>query len=106
MIMKKSMLFAAMFATGVAFASPLQPTSLTTMSIEIQEGKVKIEPDTLPDPVKTALANDEEVKSLTIAEAWQWTLPDGSFNFEVVFDNGTEEKLSKKYDKDGNEIKD
>lgn len=104
--MKKSMLIVAMFAAGVTFAAPLHASNLTPIGIEIQEGKVKIEPDTLPDPVKTSIANDEEVKSLTIAEAWQWTLPDGSFQFQVVFDNGTEEKLSKKYDKDGNEIKD
>lgn len=104
--MKKSMLIATMFAAGVAFAAPLQASNLTPVGIEIQEGKVKIEPDTLPDPVKTSIANDEEVKSLTIIEAWQWTMPDGSFQFQVVFDNGTEEKLSKKYDKDGNEIKD
>ncbi|WP_157366881.1 hypothetical protein [Algoriphagus vanfongensis] len=103
--MKKSMLIAAMFVSGVALATPQLQTIPAPTAVEIQEGKVKIEPDALPDPVKTTIANDEAVKSLTIAEAWQMTLPDGTFQFKVVFDDGTEEKLAKKYDQDGNEIK-
>jgi antitoxin component YwqK of YwqJK toxin-antitoxin module len=31
-------------------------------------------------------------------------VPEGKFHFKIVFDNGTEEKLSKTYDEAGKEI--
>jgi hypothetical protein len=43
---------------------------------------------------------------LAIVEAFQITQLEGNFHFDVIFDNGTEEKLPKKYDQEGNEIKD
>ena len=96
----------AMLFTGVAMASPQFTTSvLDPMSIQ-QEEKVKIEADALPEPVKTAITGDETINKFPIAEAWQITQADGTFHYKVTFDNGTEEKLSKKYDKDGVEIKD
>lgn len=103
--MKKSMLFAAMFVSGLAFASPVASQNLVPVSTEQQEGKVKIEIDQLPDAVKTTISNDETVNTLTLVEAWKWTTTEGVKVFEVQFDNGTEEKLSKKYDEEGNEIK-
>ncbi|HAH38357.1 MAG TPA: hypothetical protein DCY95_14350 [Algoriphagus sp.] len=91
--------------SGVAMAAPVANTNFSPIATEIQEAKVKIEPDALPEPVKTAIANDASVSSLTISEAWQWATPEGTYQFKVVFDNGTEDKLSKKYDQEGNEIK-
>ena len=103
--MKKPMLIAAMFVSGLAFANPATFQNPVPISTEQQEGKVKIEPDELPDPVKTTISNDETVNRLSILEAWKWTTPEGKTLFEVHFDNGSEEKFSKKYDKQGNEIK-
>lgn len=103
--MKKSLLFAAMFASGLAFVSLEASQNFEPVSIEQQEGKVKIEIDQLPDAVKTTISKDETVNTLKIVEAWKWTRTEGVKLFEVQFDNGTEEKLSKKYDEEGNEIK-
>lgn len=105
--MKKTILMSAMLFAGVAFATPQITTSVVTpMSTSIQEEKVKIEADALPVPVKVTITGDETVNKFPIAEAWQVTQADGTFHFLVTFANGTEEKLSKKYDKDGVEIKD
>jgi len=96
----------AMLVTGVAMATPqLTLNQISPLSTEIQQEKVKIEADALPDSVKITIEEDEEVKVLAIAEAFQITQLDGKFQFEVIFDNGTEEKMSKKYDQEGNEIK-
>ncbi|WP_297337889.1 hypothetical protein [Algoriphagus sp.] len=103
--MKTSMLIAAMFVSGMALANPATSLNPNTISLEQQEGKVKIEADDLPDPVKTTISNDETINQLSILEAWKWNTPEGKTLFEVVFDNGTEEKFSKKYDEQGNEIK-
>ncbi len=97
----------AMLVTGVAMAAPQFTTSaVTPMSIQVQEEKVKIEADALPDAIKATIAADQTINNFPIAEAWQITQADGTFQYKVKFENGTEEKLSKKYDKDGVEIKD
>ena len=103
--MKKSILIAAALMSGVAMAAPVANTNFSPIATEIQEAKVKIEPEALPEPVKTAIATDPSVSGLTIWEAWQWATPEGTYQFKVVFENGTEDKLSKKYDQEGNEIK-
>jgi antitoxin component YwqK of YwqJK toxin-antitoxin module len=104
--MKKVLLMSAMLVTGAAMATPtLLQKNVTPMEQNAQEEKVKIEADALPEAVKTAIAANEEVKALTIAEAFQVKQLDGKLHFEIVFDNGTEEKLTKKYDQEGNEIK-
>lgn len=105
--MKKILLMSAMLFAGAAIATPnLTLNQVSLLGIEIQEEKVKIEADALPNAVKTNIAADEEVKALAIVEAFQITQLDGTFHFDVIFDNGTEEKLTKKYDQEGNEIKD
>lgn len=105
--MKKTLLMSAMLFTGVTMASPQFTTSaVAPMSIQLQEEKVKIEADALPDPVKAIIAGDETINKFPIEEAWQITQANGTFQYKVTFENGTEEKLSKKYDKEGVEIKD
>lgn len=105
--MKKILLMSAMLFAGAAIATPhLTLNQVSPIGTEIQQEKVKIEADALPDAVKTTISADEEVKALAVTEAFQITQLDGTFHFEVIFDNGTEEKLTKKYDQEGNEIKD
>ncbi|MBN3583317.1 hypothetical protein JYB64_13035 [Algoriphagus aestuarii] len=104
--MKKVLLMSAMLVTGAAMATPqFMLNNGTSVEAIAQQEKVKIEADALPDAVKAAIAESDEVKALPIAEAFQITQLDGTFHFEVIFDNGTEEKLTKKYDQEGNEIK-
>ena len=104
--MKKILLMSAMLLTGVAIASPqLTTNSLTPMSIQLED-KVKIEPNDLPDAVKNSIIGDETTNKFPVTEAWKVTLSEGVFHYIVTFENGTEEKLSKKYDEEGVEIKD
>ena len=104
--MKKVLLMSAMLVTGAAMATPqFILNNSTPMEVIAQQEKVKIEAEALPDAVKATITESEEVKALPIAEAYQITQLDGKFHFEVIFDNGTEEKLTKKYDQEGNEIK-
>jgi hypothetical protein len=104
--MKKTLLMSAMLFTGVAMASPISSTTnLTPISIQ-QEEKVKIEAENLPEPIRTAITRDEAISQFPIAEAWQITQADGTYHYKVTFENGTEEKVSKTYDKDGVEIDD
>jgi len=103
--MKKTILMSAMLFAGVAVASPQITSSVVTpMSTLLQEEKVKIEADDLPVPVKVTITADEAINKFPIAEAWKVTLADGTFHFLVTFENGTEEKLSKKYNEEGVEI--
>lgn len=103
--MKMTLLMSAMLFTGVAMATPQMtlenPHAKTILQ---QQEKVKIEADALPDAVKTTISSDETVNEFTIAEAFKIAQLDGTFHYEVVFDNGTEEKLTKKYDQEGKEI--
>lgn len=104
--MEKTLIMCAMLLTGVAMASPQLTTTITPMSIQLQEEKVKIEPNDLPDPVKNAIIGDEIINKFPVDEAWKVTQSEGVFHYIVTFENGTEEKLSKKYDEEGVEIKD
>jgi antitoxin component YwqK of YwqJK toxin-antitoxin module len=104
--MKKSILMSALLIGGLAAASPKITAASLPNSIELsQQEKVKIDAEQLPDAVKNAITADESVANLSIAEAWQMPVPEGKFHFKVVFDNGSEEKVSKIYDEAGNEIK-
>lgn len=105
--MKKSLLIIATLFTGAAMAAPqITLENVNPIELSAQQEKVKIEADALPDAVKSTIAADETVKALPIAEAYQITQLDGTFHFEVIFDDGTEEKLTKKYDQEGKEIVD
>ncbi len=105
--MKKTILMSALLFSGVATATLVAaPNEISTVTIEMnQDEKVKIEADALPTPVKATITGDETVSSFPIIEAWQIAKPEGKFHYKVVFDNGEEEKITKKYDEEGNEIK-
>lgn len=103
--MKKIILLSAIMVSGAAFTAPTIASVISTpIEITLQEEKVKIELDALPTPVKQAIAADETLQELTIVEAWQIKKVDETVHFKVGFDNGTEEKLWKTYDAEGNEI--
>jgi antitoxin component YwqK of YwqJK toxin-antitoxin module len=104
--MKKSILMSALLLGGLVAASPkITATTLPTTLEQSQQENVKIDAEQLPEAVKNSISADESVATLSIAEAWQMTVPESKFHFKVIFDNGTEEKLSKIYDEAGNEIK-
>lgn len=104
--MKKIILMSAMMVAGATFTAPTIASVISTpIEITLQEEKVKIELDALPEPVKQSIAADETLQALTITEAWQIKKVDETLHFKVGFDNGTEEKLWKTYDAEGNEIK-
>lgn len=104
--MKTLIVVSAMLFTGAAMATPIMTLeNLNPKTVSVQQEKVKIESESLPNAVKTAIAEDDLVKSLPIDEAFQITQLDGTFHFEVVFDDGTDEQVTKKYDQEGNEIK-
>lgn len=104
--MKKIIYLSAMFVLGTAaMAAPnTSINQITSLENSIQQEKVKIEAEALPEAIKTAIAADEELKSLSISEAFQITQLDGTFHFDVIFENGTEEKLIVKFDQNGNKI--
>ncbi len=104
--MKKSILMSALLLGGLAITSPkISATPLPTSYEQSQQENVKIDADQLPEAVKNSISADESVAALSIAEAWKMTAPESKLHFKVIFDNGTEEKLSKTYDEAGNEIK-
>lgn len=104
--MKKTLIIAALLTAGVAVAGTSKTIAprLETELILIQE-KVKINPEDLPDPVKTAISLDVTISNLPILEAWKMPVSEDTVHFAVTFDTGAEEKLTKKYDAEGNEIK-
>lgn len=105
--MKKSILMSALLIGGLAAASPTINAATLPITLEqSQQENVKIDAEQLPEAVKNSITADESVATLSIAEAWQMSIPEGKFQFKVIFDNGTEEKLSKIYDEAGNEITD
>lgn len=105
--MKKNILMSAMMVAGAAFATPTIASVIANpIEITLQEEKVQIKPDELPTPVKQTIAGDEALMGLTLTEAWSVKKVDGVVYFKVAFDNGTEDKLWKTYDAEGNEIKD
>lgn len=96
----------AMLVAGASFAAPTIAEVVTkSTEISLQEEKTEIKPDELPAPVKQTIAADETLKEFPVAEAWQVKSVEGVITFKVAFDNGTEDKLWKTYDPEGNEIK-
>jgi len=103
--MKRSLVLSTFLLAGLAFMASLvalaNGSSLYTI---IQEEKVKIQPDDLPVPVKLTITKDPTVAALPIAEAYKVPQTDGTAYYEVTFESGSEQKITKKYDKDGNEL--
>lgn len=107
--MKKQILLPAIIALGLT-VSPLLASQNILQSIENPEmfedqEKLKLDPNHLPDGVKTAIQNNNATKDLKILEAWQIIEENGKSHYKIKFDNGGNE-LVKKYDQDGREIKD
>lgn len=103
--MRKSILMSALLIGGLAAASPkISATTLPTPLEQSQQENVKIDAEKLPEAVKNSISSDNSIATLSIAEAWQMPVLEGKFHFKVIFDNGTEEKLTKTYDEAGNEI--
>lgn len=103
--MKKTLIIASLLVAGATMAEPTSTeVANSPMGIVLDQEKVKIDPETLPDPVKASISNDASVATLSIVEAWKTSLPEDKALFAIIFDNGSEEKLTKKYDQEGNEI--
>lgn len=97
----------ALLFAGIAMACPRFTTSTVMLdSIQLQDEKEKIEPNDLPDLVKNSIIGDETINKFPVVEAWNVTLSEGIFHYIVTFENESEEKISKKYDEEGIEIKD
>ncbi|MFC0264631.1 hypothetical protein [Fontibacter flavus] len=106
--MKKQLFIPAILAFGIS-VSPLMASSMISFyestEMIIDQEKVKLDPNHLPDPVKNAIQNDATIKELTITEAWQIIEEDGTTHFKVKFDKAGE-IIAKKYDPEGKEIND
>lgn len=99
-VMKKIMFallaFAASFTVVNAAISVLPDQSTT---ITLQDERVKINPEELPDAVKAAL-NSEDYTGWQISAAYKYT---GKDMYEVELKNG-DEVATVKFDKDGKKI--
>ncbi len=109
--MKKTFLI---FSLGLFTMAGLQAQdlslALTPTSPEVDQAfhfneKIRMDGNDLPEAVKTTISEDEETQTLLISEAYQVTeAEEGTVHYEVVF--GMEaEATTKKYDAEGNKIK-
>lgn len=89
-------LFAFMVSASVVSANTIDMNNETVL---VQDDKVKIQPEELPEAVKTAL-NSEDYVGWQIAAAYKHA--DGE-TFEVELKNDAETKTVK-FDKEGNKI--
>jgi hypothetical protein len=104
--MKKTILMSALLLAGAAFVQPsVAAISSDVIEISMQEEKVQINPNDLPDAVKATIAADESLQGAAVSEAWKITKEDDSVHFQVIFTSAEGEKTTKTYDPDGNEIK-
>ncbi|WP_373524292.1 hypothetical protein [Aquiflexum sp.] len=105
--MKTKIMIPAMFAFSMAFAPFVANSSITnfTNSELVEDEKTQLDLQELPEVLKNAVAVDETAAALTITEAWHIKKDDGTVYYKVKFDNNGEE-LVKKYDAEGNIIKD
>ncbi|GAA0881145.1 hypothetical protein GCM10009119_41150 [Algoriphagus jejuensis] len=104
--MKKITVIFAMIMTVAVSATPTTASVVSTFAdLTLQEERIQIKPEELPDPVKQTISGDETLKEFPIAEAWQFKTAVGLTTFKVAFDNGSADKLWKTYDPEGNEIK-
>lgn len=104
--MRKTILMSAMMAASTAFAAHASAeVTADLVEVSLQEERIQIKPDDLPDPVKQTVAGDETVRAFPVAEAWQFKDASGKITYKVGFDNGTASKFWKTYDPQGKEIK-
>jgi len=89
-----------------------QGTTRGTQNMQNQRGaenenKVRIEPNSLPMPIRQKIASDNEFGARSISEAWMIHKEDGEVYYRVKFDgDGDDEKNTKMFDANGNEKKD
>lgn len=67
--------------------------------------KKQIEKDRLPQTIQTSISGDQNMRSMNVDEAWEVTKEDGSKYYVVKMDKGGE-KVEKKFNANGTEIKD
>lgn len=101
--MKKLMISAMMMAlvsVSVVSAGVRSMIDMYTVStVTMEDEKVEIKPEDLPDAVKKTLASDA-YKEWTVSKAYSVTTSEGKHFFEVDLLKG-EEKATVKLDKDG-----
>lgn len=104
--MKTRFIFPALLVFALA-ASPMmvnaqsQETEKKEMT---KQDKVKLDPEQLPEAVKSAIEANEMVSELKIKEAWQVKDEKGATHFKITFDHDGKD-LVKKFDINGKEIK-
>ncbi len=67
--------------------------------------KKQIEKDRLPQTIQTSISGDQNMRTMNIEEAWEVTKEDGTKYYVVKMDKGGE-KVEKKFDANGTEMKD
>jgi len=87
----------------VAVNVQASPTLIEEQTIQVLQDKVEISPEDLPQAIKDAIAENDEIKDLTISKAYQLTDDEGNVIYKVKFVDG-ENTITKKYDAEGNEI--
>ncbi|WP_162633154.1 hypothetical protein [Echinicola strongylocentroti] len=101
--MKKLALIFAMGAM-MSFGTVNSPSAILHAQTTIhQDNRVEIVPEDLPQKVKEAILDDEELKTMPITKAYKVTDMDGSITYEAHF-GMEEETIVKKYDEEGEEI--
>jgi hypothetical protein len=101
--MKKTAMIIACLFLGVSLSQAMPPINDPAVgTFELMQDKVKINPEDLPEPVKKAIAENDEVNHLQVSQAYKVT-DDDKVYYEVTF--GLEnESITKKYDSEGGEI--
>ncbi len=96
------MIIACLFL-GISLSQAIPKNNVPVVStLEIIQDRIKINPEDLPEPVKKAIAENEEVNHLQISQAFKVT-DDDKVHYVVTF--GLEnESITKKYDSEGGEI--
>ncbi|WP_373493230.1 hypothetical protein [Aquiflexum sp.] len=105
--MKTKIMIPAMFACALAFSPFVANSTVSNFnnSEMVEDEKTQLDIQELPEVLKNAIAIDETAAVLTINEAWHIKKDDGTVYYKVKFDHNGEE-LVRKYDSEGNIIKD
>ncbi|MBS9524889.1 hypothetical protein KIH41_11735 [Litoribacter ruber] len=102
--MKKGLLVLALCGFAFVGVQAQTTTPPTEPQTEINQDRVKIAPDDLPQAVRNSISEKDDVRDLRITEAYQVTNMEGELHYEVHFDKAGE-AVTKKYDAQGNEVR-
>jgi hypothetical protein len=99
--MKTKFLIPALLIMGMTTA----PMMVSAESVKApmmlqQQDSVKIQENQLPQQVRSAISDDQELSGMTISEAWRST-KDGETYYKVKFDKAGGEAVVKKFDSEG-----